>query len=101
MRTGRLRLREGIGILESREVLAGLSRKFRDRKQHHMHHLHLCDNQFFVSGVDKGRASSNAVNAIIQELLAFRLGCRIILHRRFLEGVRNPVDAPSRPGRQD
>lgn len=96
VRRGRFKKPEGIMILEGRAVAMGIEKRARNKNEHHKKCLHLADNHSFVLAGEKGRSSVYSILVLLRRIASLCLAADISLKLRFLEGKRNPADAPSR-----
>lgn len=85
-----------IGRLEARACLLAVKEKLRNPACHGLRAVHFCDNLSFVLAFGKGRCKDFGSLSIMRKFSALLLGTNTVLRMRWLEGARNPADAPSR-----
>lgn len=90
------RIDEHITLKEMRVALSSLRRSSRVAELFGMRKLTLCDNLGVVCAFSKGRATTNAMNALCKQASAIQFATGILWSVRHLETGRNPADRPSR-----
>ena len=90
------RVDEHITLKEMRVALSSLRRSSHVVELFGKRKLTLCDNLGVVCAFSKGRATTNAMNALCKQASAIQFATGILWTVRHLETGRNPADRPSR-----
>lgn len=93
---GNFRFPDNIQRLEARACFLALREKLRDPRCHGMRNLNYCDNLSFVLAFGKGRSRDFGTLSIQRKFSAMLFATMTTVRMRWLEGLRNPADEPSR-----